>query len=89
MKVSDIITYILKIKGFGFKKIRSSFRDMQKSAKSQDLEYSCTQTGVDKAGWFLKSQEQKYTKLSQRRNMRFSNISTLLEINLSYFKLFY
>ena len=42
MKVSDIITYIMKILGFGFKKIRSSsFRDVQKSDKSQDLEYSC------------------------------------------------
>ena len=41
MKVSDIITYIMKIMGFGFRKLRSSgFRD--KSAKSQDLEYSCT-----------------------------------------------
>jgi len=43
MKVLDIITYIMKIMGFGFKKIRSiSFRDVQKSVKSQDLEYSCT-----------------------------------------------
>jgi len=43
MKVSDIITYIMKIMGFGFKETRSSsFRDVQKSAKSQDLEYSCT-----------------------------------------------
>jgi len=42
MKVSDIITYIMKIMGFGFNKIRSSsFRDVQKSDKSQDLEYSC------------------------------------------------
>jgi len=41
MKVPDIITYIMKIMGFGFKKIRStSFRDVQKKAKSQDLEYS-------------------------------------------------
>ena len=48
-----------------FEKIRSSsFTDIQKSAKSQDLEYSCTQTGVEKAGWFLRSQERKYTKLS-------------------------
>jgi len=39
MNVSDIITYIMKIMGFGFKKIRwSSFRDIEKSAKSQDLE---------------------------------------------------
>ena len=38
MKVSDIITYIMKIMGFDFKKIRSSsFRDIQKSAKSQDF----------------------------------------------------
>jgi len=43
MKVSHIITYIMKIMGFGFKKIRlSGFRDVEKSAKSQDLEYSCT-----------------------------------------------
>ena len=39
MNISDIITHITKIMGFGFKKIRSSsFRDVQKSAKSQDLE---------------------------------------------------
>ena len=39
MKVSDIITYIRKIIGFDFEKIRSSsFRDKQKSAESQDLE---------------------------------------------------
>ena len=39
MKVSDIITYIMKITGFDFKKIRSSsFRDKQKNAESQDLE---------------------------------------------------
>ena len=39
MKVSGIITYIMKIMGFDFKKIRSSsFRDIQKSAESQDLE---------------------------------------------------
>ena len=39
MKVSDIFTYIRKIIGSDFKKIRSSsFRDKQKSAESQDLE---------------------------------------------------
>ena len=38
MKVSDIITSIM---GFDFKRIRSSsFRDIQKNAKSQDLEYN-------------------------------------------------
>jgi len=43
MKASDTITYIIKTIGFGFKKIRSSsFRDIQKSAKTQDLEYSST-----------------------------------------------
>ena len=43
MKVSDIITYIMKITGFDFKRFRSSsFRDIQKSAKRQGLEYSCT-----------------------------------------------
>ena len=55
MKVSDIITHIMKIMGFDFKRIRSSsFRDIQKSAKSQDLEHSCAQTGVEKAGCFFK-----------------------------------
>jgi len=55
----------MKIMGFSFKKIRSgSFREIQKGAKSQDLEYSCTWTDVEKAGWFLRSQERKYTKLS-------------------------
>ena len=58
MKVLDTITYIMKIMGFDFKRFRSSsFRDIQKSAKSQDLEYCCTQTGVEKAGFFLRSQE--------------------------------
>ena len=39
MKVSDIITYIMKIMGFYFKKnCSSSFRDIQKSTESQDLE---------------------------------------------------
>ena len=39
MKVSDIITYIIKNMGFNFKKIGwSSFRDTQKSPESQDLE---------------------------------------------------
>ena len=39
MKVSDIITYIMKIMVFDFKKfVRVGFRDKQKSAKSQDLE---------------------------------------------------
>ena len=34
MKVSDIITYIMKAMGFDFKKIRSSsFRDKQKNLK--------------------------------------------------------
>jgi len=34
MKVSDIVTYIMKIMEFGFKKIRSSsFRDIQKALK--------------------------------------------------------
>ena len=48
----------MKITGFDLKKIRStSFRDIQKSAKSQDLEYTCTSTGVEKAGWFIRSQE--------------------------------
>ena len=43
MKVSDIITYVMKNMGFDFKKIRSSsFRDVQKIAKSQDIEYSWT-----------------------------------------------
>ena len=42
MKVSDIITYIMKITGFDFKKIRSSsFTDKLKNAESQDLEQSC------------------------------------------------
>ena len=39
MKVSDIIIYIMKIMWRDFKKIRSSrFRDIQKSAKSPNLE---------------------------------------------------
>ena len=42
MKVLDIITCIMKITGFDFKKIRlSSFRDKRKSVESQDLEKSC------------------------------------------------
>jgi len=43
MKVSDIITYIMKNMRFGFKKfVRVVSGDVQKSAKSQDLKYSCT-----------------------------------------------
>ena len=39
MRVSDIITCIIKIIGFDFKKfVRVSFRDKQKHAESQDLE---------------------------------------------------
>ena len=39
MKVSDILTYIRKIIGSDFEKIRSSsFRDKQEGAESQDLE---------------------------------------------------
>jgi len=58
MKVSDNITYIMKIMGCDFQRFRSSsFRDIPKSAKSQDLEYSCTWTGVEIAGWFLRAQE--------------------------------
>ena len=39
MKVWDVITYIMKIMVFDFKRIRSSsFRDKQKRAESQDLE---------------------------------------------------
>ena len=39
MKVWDVITYIMKIIGFDFKRIRSSsFRDKKKRAESQDLE---------------------------------------------------
>ena len=43
MRVSDIITGIMKIMGFDFKKIRaSSFRDKRKNAESQDLKQSCS-----------------------------------------------
>ena len=43
MKISDIIKYIMKIKWTDFKKIRlSRFRDIQKSAKSLNFEWSCT-----------------------------------------------
>ena len=39
MEVSDIITYIMNIMGFDFKKIiSSSFRDKQNVLKNQDLE---------------------------------------------------
>jgi len=37
MKVLEIITYIMKIMGFGFKKICASSFSL-----SQELEYSCT-----------------------------------------------
>ena len=51
MKVSDIIIYIMKIMWRDFKKIRSSrFRDIQKSAKSPNFEWSCTYTGGEKTG---------------------------------------
>ena len=43
MKVSDSIIYIMKITWRGLKVILSSrFRDNAESAKSQNLEQSCT-----------------------------------------------
>ena len=46
MKVSDLIIYITNIMWRDSKQIRSSrFRDMQKSAKSPNFEWSCTYTG--------------------------------------------
>ena len=39
-------------------------------------------------GQFLRSQEQKYTKISQHRNMILSSILTLLKNNLSHLKRF-
>ena len=46
MKVLDVIKYIMKIVWRDFKKIRSSrFRDIQKSVKSPNFEWSCTWTG--------------------------------------------
>ena len=43
MKVSDLIIYIMNIMWRDFKKIRSSrFRDVQKSDKSPNFEWSCT-----------------------------------------------
>ena len=51
MKVSDIILYIMKIMWRDFKKIRSRrFRDIQKSAKGPNFEWSCTYTGGEKTG---------------------------------------
>ena len=35
------------------------FRDIQKSAKSQNLELSCSYTGGDKTGQFSEAQERK------------------------------
>ena len=65
MKVSDLIIYIMKIMWRDFKKIRSSrFRDIQKSVKSPNFEWSRTYTGGEKTGWFSRSQERKYTKIS-------------------------
>ena len=46
-------------------KIRSScFRDIQKSAKSPNVDWSGTYTGSEKTGWFSRSQERKYVKIS-------------------------
>ena len=46
MKVSEIIIYNMKIMWRDFKRIRSSrFRNIQKSAKSSNFEWSCTYTG--------------------------------------------
>ena len=51
MKVSDLITYIKKIMWRDFKKIRSSrFIGMQKSAKSPNFEWSCTNKSDEKTG---------------------------------------
>ena len=60
MKISNISTYIMKIMRFGFKK----FVRVVSNAESQDLEWSWAYTGGEKAGWFTRSQERKYTKLS-------------------------
>ena len=68
-----------------FKKIRSSrFRDIQKSAKSPNLEWSCTYTGGEKTGWFSRLQERKHTKISLYQNMISSSILTLFKNNLSH-----
>ena len=65
MKVSDLIKHIMKIMSRDFKKIGSSrFRDIQKSSKSPNFEWSCTPRGDEKTGWFSRSQERKYTKIS-------------------------
>ena len=65
MKLSDLIIYIMKIMWSDFKNILSShFRDIQKSAKSPDFEWSCTYTDGEKTGYFSRSQERKYTKTS-------------------------
>ena len=51
MKVSDIITYIMKIMCRDFYKIRPGrFRVIQKSAKSPNFDWSCTYTGGEKTG---------------------------------------
>ena len=51
MNVSDLIIYIMKIISRDFKKIRASrFRDIQKSAKSPNFEWTCTYTGGEKTG---------------------------------------
>ena len=65
MKVSDLIIYSMKIIWRDFKKIRSSrFSDIQKSAESPNFEWSFTYTGGEKTGYFSRSQEWKYTKIS-------------------------
>ena len=49
IKVLDIIVYIVKIMWWGLKRIQSGrSRDIQNRAKIQNLEWSCSKTGVEK-----------------------------------------
>ena len=58
MKFLYIIINIMKIMWRDFKNIRSSrFRDIQKKkkAESPNSEWSCTYTGGEKTGYFLRA----------------------------------
>ena len=64
------------------KKIRSSrFRDIQKSAKSPNLEQVALTQVVRKRVSF---RERKYTKISYHQNIILSSILTLLKNNFSH-----
>ena len=86
MKVSDIITYIMKIMGFDFKKIRlSSFRGKQKSVESQ-RQVMRKQVGLRVLQDLKDENAPNFSGIEYDIKQHFP---TVLKINLIYLELFY